>query len=70
MEPAEFTPAERKEYLKSIEARPTDEHTQFIWDSLREEVNKGVADSHTSANELDKRFGKGKWVPTNCFCLG
>ena len=25
--------------------------------------------SGLTANELDKIFGKGKWVPTNCFCL-
>ena len=45
VEPQEFTPEERREYLRSIEARPTDEHTQFIWDSLNEEVKKGVADN-------------------------
>ena len=59
-EPVAFTKQERTEYLKSIAARPMDEYTDFIWDSLLAEVEKGVADPPVTANALDRIYGTGK----------
>ena len=67
-EPRPFTEQERTDYLKSIAARPTDEFTELIWASLLAEVKKGVADLPVTANWLDRVYGRGNWVPTNCFC--
>ena len=53
--------AEVPQLLREIECRPPNEDTQFLFDSLMEEVALNVVDPPVDAAALDAIYGVGQW---------
>ncbi len=58
---------ERTSLMQACGRRHDPEDEAFLWDSLQEEVTKGVADPPVDARTLDQKYGLGRWMPTPCF---
>ena len=55
--------------LEHISTAPVDEEAEFLWQSCLDEQAKGFAGPISTKEEMNIRFGRGKWSPIPTFVI-